>query len=441
MDNMHKKTLKIIALIIIMGVPLLVGVGGYSSSDTATKSTSSPSGFFPIGLYAVNSFSPYSNDVTREFPDISAAGFNLIQSYQFEGDIEGDNAGSANTNEDARAYLDAAHKSGLKVLMGIPQQCVLEGNLAYIRERVLALKDHPALFGWQLYDEPDVPGYDLQGKEQAPPLPPENLIAAYKAIKELDPTHPVSIASFLEIDEKYPYLNGFDIFLGDYMNIPVESPTANIAPYVPSAARVLTPLGKSVMPTIQVYNVAKDALITSSGETEDGREIISQGRYPTREEIRFMAYYAILRGAKGVFFNCYRFDYGEEIPGDDISRKANPSQWKAVSSVASELKSMTPILLAPTQEPEKAGVAIAGGSIVEMMVKQHQEKTYLFAVNPSPDPVYIQFILNQFPNPKITLLPEGQRIPFKSESGTFNVQFSPYEVCIYEIASGEAVSL
>ncbi len=435
---MLRKIKSLLVLLVLVGI-FVFGNWFLGENAGITSEVKDSGPFFPIGLYAVNSSSPYSNNVTKEFPEIAAAGFNLIQSYQFEGDIEGDNAGSANTNEDARAYLDAAHKSGLKVLMGIPQECVWEKTPACIKKRVSALKDHPALFGWQLYDEPDAPGYDLHGKEQVPPLPPENLIAAYKAIKELDPTHPVSIASFLEIDEKYPYLNGFDIFLGDYMNIPVESPTANIAPYVPSAARVLTPLGKSVMPTVQVYNLAKDALITSGGANESGQQIIAEGRYPTREEIRFMAYYAILRGAKGIFFNCYRFDYGEEVPGDDISPKANPKQWQAVSSVASELKSMIPILLAPAREPEKADVAIAGGAMVEMMVKQHQEKTYLFAVNPSPDPVYIQFVLGQFHNPKITLLPEGQRIPFKSESGTFNVQFSPYEVRIYEIAGGEAV--
>ncbi len=431
---MLRKIKSLLVLLVLVGI-FVFGIWSLGENVSITLGAQKSDEFFPIGLICVNSPSPYTNDVTREFPEIAAVGFNVIQSYQFEGDLDG----PANSIEDARAYLDAAHKSGLKVLMGIPQECVTKRNLTCVKKRVSALKDHSALFGWKLYDEPDSPVYDPLTKKEGLPVPPRNLVEVYRTIKQLDRAHPVSIGSFLEIGEQYPYLNAFDIFMSEYFPIPVEPPTAAIVPYVDAAVRVLTPKGKSVITEVQVYNIGKDVLITRSGDTEEGRETVSKGRYPTREEIRFMAYYAILRGAKGVFFNCYRFDYGEEIPGDDISPRKNPSQWRVVSSVSAELKAMIPILLTPTQQPNKAGVTIAGGAIVEMMVKQHQDKTYLFAVNPSPDPVHIQFALNQFPNPKITLLPEGQRIPFKSESGTLNAQFSSYEVRIYEIASGEAV--
>jgi hypothetical protein len=351
--------------------------------------------------------------------------------FQFENDLDGD----ANSIDDARAYLDAAHKSGLKVLMGIPQECVRKKNLTRVQERVSALKDHRALFGWYLYGEPDAPAYDPLTKKEALPVSPRNLIDVYKTVKQLDPIRPVSIDSFLEIDRTYPYVDGFDIFMSEYLAIPAEPPTAAVVPYTEAAVRVLAPRGKSVMTQVQVYNLATDKWIVREGDdSEQARDILSQNRYPTREEIRFMVYYAIFKGAKGIFFNCYRYDYGEENPGDDISRKANPSQWKAVSSVSAELKAMIPILLGPTQEPNEAGVAIAGGAMVEMMIKQYKGKTYLFTVNPSPDPVYIQFVLGKFPNPKVTLLPERQVIPYQSEIGTFNVEFSPYDVRIYEIA-------
>lgn len=188
----------------------------------------------------------WRSEFSAGLPDVAAAGFNVIQSYQFEGDLNG----PANTIEDARSYLDAAYKSGLKVLMRVPQECVSKRNLPCIKKRVSALKDHRALFGWQLYDEPDTPAYDLHGKEQGPAVPPKNLVEAYKTIK------------------------------------------------------------------------------------------------------------------------------------------------------------------------------------------QHQGRTYLLTVNPSRGPVQLQirFALDRFPNPRITLLPEGQRIPF--QSGSFNAQWSPYDVRIYEIVSG-----
>lgn len=378
--------------------------------------------FFPIGLYCVNSPSPYySNDVTKEFADIAAAGFNLIQSYQFEGNIDG----SANTIEDAKEYLDAAYKSGLKVLMGIPQECVLKRNLACIRKRVAALKYHPALFGWQLYDEPATAD---------PPLSPQNLKIAYDTIKSVDPVHPVSIAEAISIsDENYLYkdFNAFDVVMLDWVSmIPLEGYLPRRASLAKSADLLISH-GKSLINHLFAYNLAKDQLSCSPESASDYPEC-AINRYPTKEEMRFLAYDSIILGSKGVSFLCYRFSYDEDDQGDDISRKKNPSQWKAVSGVAAELKSMAPILLAPTQELNKAGVSIAGGAMVEMMIKQYQGKTYLLTVNPSSDPVYIRLALNRFHNPKITLLPEGRRVPY--QGGLFEVKFGPYDVHIYEIA-------
>ncbi|MBI3292167.1 MAG: hypothetical protein HYZ73_05085 [Elusimicrobia bacterium] len=414
---------------------VLLGIGSWGGIACLASGAQDPSQFFPIGLYAVDA-APDTDDITKEFPDIAAGGFNLIQSYKFEEDIEGDNdEDNAPENEKARKFLDAAHKFGLKAFMGIPQGCILKRNLECIKQRVSALKDHRALFGWMLYDEPDTPKYDpYTKKEGPPPALPNTLRQAYKAIKQLDPAHPVSVASYQEIDERYPYLDSFDILLSDYFNIPIEPPTAGIVPYVEAAARVLKPRGKSVIATIQVYNLAKDALVTKGGDTEEGQEVLSRGRYPTREEIRFMSYYAILKGSEGVIFNCYRYDYGPGVPGDDISPKKNPSQWRAVTSVSKELKEMVPILLAPAQEAKKAGVTIKGP--IEMMVKQHQGKTYLLTMNPSPEPVSLQIRLapDRFPNPTVTLLPQRQRISL--QSGSLDTQWSPYEVRIYEIARG-----
>ncbi len=92
--------------------------------------------------------------------------------------------------------------------------------------------------------------------------------------------------------------------------------------------------------SIQVYNLAKDTLMVGNPPTPEGRVILAHGRYPTYEEIRFMAYYAIMLESKGVFLNCYRYTYDafEGDKGDDVSRKNNPSQWVRISRVSSEFK-------------------------------------------------------------------------------------------------------
>ncbi len=375
---------------------------------------------FPVGLYCVDPdpAMPYTVNVTQEFPDIAAAGFNLIQAYMFEGDHSGPSA----TIADAREYLDAADRFGLKVLMGIVYACVVNRDLECIRETVSALKDHPALFGWELFDEPDTPW-------QAPAISPETLILAYNTIKQIDPIHPVTIASFLQINESYPYMNGFDIFMSGYLPFPNEPPTTPVMPFSDAAAHVLAPRSKAVIAHVLVYNIANDSLIWPPEWPQ------SLGRYPTREEIRFTSYYAILRGAKGIFFNCYRFDYGEGgFDRDDVSRMHNPSQWAVISSVSSELRSMVPIFLEPTQDLQSAGISIMGATPVEMMIKQHQGRTYLLTANPSTEPVELPIRLSaeRFPNPTITLLPEGRTIP--SQDRSFNAQWGAYDVRVYEIA-------
>jgi len=72
---------------------------------------------------------------------------------------------------------------------------------------------------------------------------------------------------------------------------------------------------------------------------------------------------------------------------------------------------------------------------VEMVIKQYDGRTYLLTVNPSA-PVQRQIRLDRdrFPNPTITLLPERQSIPF--QNGSFDAKWGPYDVRIYEIASG-----
>lgn len=198
---------------------------------------------------------------------------------------------------------------------------------------------------------------------------------------------------------------------------------------------------QKVIADVQTYNMANDSLSWGGAPGDPNRLPDNLARYPTSAEMRFMAYDAIIHKSQGVIFNNYRWDYKafgrDDGEGrDDVSPRGNPSQWARVAGLSRELKAMTPVLLAPTQTPESAGVTVPAGTPIEMMVKQHQGKTYLLTVNASPDPVELEIglALDQFPNPKITLLPGGRRIPL--QSGSFNERWSGYEARIYEIAGG-----
>lgn len=377
-----------------------------------------PRGFFPIGLYCV--------DDPEDFREIAGAGFNLVQGYALEG---------AQTSEQTiRRYLDAAHQSGLRVLAGIPQEFVDRGDLRSIRKRVLAFKRHPAVFAWQLYDEPESVVLD-----RSRPLSPRRLRQAYRTIKRADPSRPVSIAASGAFDPDYPYLDGADRILLQYgpypaglFPFPYDS-ISHIGGFLDPWIRDLTAKGKSFILAVSVYNVANDALIWPKDDPNWPR---SRGRYPTKEEIRFMSYAYFIHGGRNVIFNCYRFDYGEGLGGDDISRKNNPAQWEAVSSVSLELKAMGRVLLVPNLKPSKAGVALEGNAALEMAVKVYKGRTYLLTANTSANPVEGRITLApaKFPAPQVKHLPDQTSVAV--EGGSFAPEWEAYGVHVYKIASG-----
>jgi hypothetical protein len=398
---------------------VLLGICSLTWTARLASGTQNSASFFPIGLYCVED--------PQDFREIAHAGFNLVQAYRFEGR---DTA----TDEEAKAYLDAARRAGLRVLMGIQQEAVQNLDLAMIGQRVRALQSHPALFGWQLYDEPENPAY---GRGQ--PLPPGHLLRAYQTIKRLDAIHPVTIAPNAAIDDQYDYLEGADLFLLQYSALPPGlypypwDSLAHLRDAHRSSFSTLAGKDKPFIFVLQAYNLANDPNMWPSVPNHPPK---SRGRYPTRDEMRFMAYSGIIHGATGVIFNCYRFKNEDGTTADDISRRANPTQWAAVSSVSTELRSMLPVLVAPSQERQRAGVALKGEAQLEMLIKQRPWMTYLLTANPSARPARLQLHLAQdrFPNPQITLLPQKQRI--LAQGGSFDGHWNPYEVRVYEIRAG-----
>lgn len=418
----------------VAGVPALLPACGDPDARQATPAPpesleatgSRTSGFFPILLYCVDTRLPYSNEVISEFPAIARAGFTAIQGYQFESDP------SPAATAAAREYLDAAHAQGLKVLMG---HSVSLGNgtmtrdLANIRARTSALKDHPALMGWQLYDEP---------ASATPPISRKRLRRAYDTIKALDPDHLVSIAEAVAIDEAYRYLDsgGFDTLMPDNASyIPLDDYVVSRRGSLEKAVRLMTSRGKSVINHVFAYNLARDRIICPPDQTHLYPECMIN-RYPTREEMRFLVYDCLVLGSDGVSILCHRFNYDEADPGDDISPTVNPSQWAAVKSVVSELKSISPALLTPSQSMEVAGVTITttGGCQAGVLIKNYQGKTYLFTTNlqDKQNTAQVGLASSLFPNPTVKLLPEGTSIPVQANS--FTASWPPYGVRIYEVA-------
>jgi hypothetical protein len=111
-----------------------------------------------------------------------------------------------NFGSDKDAYkriLDALHENGIKVIMTLDVAKREIGDRARLRKIINLCKDHPAMLMWSME-----PAWNIQTNQYYEYGSPENTIkavnSAAKAIKTMDPNHPVDvcIAEMLFGDEK-----------------------------------------------------------------------------------------------------------------------------------------------------------------------------------------------------------------------------------------------
>ena len=227
---------------------------------------------------------------------LPAAGFNIIHTYV---------ARYAHRDDKLTAWLDEAHAAGLQVVMyPYPGKTGFYGyndtprltddESAEILAFVDKYKDHPALFGWYMCDEP-------RGAEWR-----SEIIRLAGIIAQADPYHPtipldngargvVGLADAGEILWIDPY-PGFGVGKG---------------PHVPmnKVAIAIQDIWKGLGPeTDKLLWVAPQAF--SYGGDDPERSKVE--RAPTYLEERTMAYMALVHGADGIVY--YAWAYAQKFP-------------------------------------------------------------------------------------------------------------------------------
>ncbi len=203
--------------------------------------------------------------------------------------------------ENAKQYLDNCQKLGIMCVLNLYGGMKPAGSSEKIEntiKMVEAYKDHPALLGYLVMDEPYM--HDSN--------PTDDLIASYKTIRDLDPKHLILIQDTVMSDSTKEVTSMVDaIIVHDY---PVH------ATYVDTLgmAKVKEMLMDDVMGTFAYgkTNVQKKPIFFlgqsfgSKMTPEEGREKKVQYLFPTYEQLRNHQYIAVWMGAQSTGYYSFK---------------------------------------------------------------------------------------------------------------------------------------
>ncbi|OGR69921.1 MAG: hypothetical protein A2089_11245 [Elusimicrobia bacterium GWD2_63_28] len=287
--------------------------------------------YFPLGFYGISA--------PGELATLKAAGFNSFHTY---------------TQDPARlaALAKEAKKQGLKML-AYPDRVI---DSSYSKQA----KRWPML-GWYLFDEPEVKRLPLASLQA--------LDARVKAWDKRQPTVFVmgeGVSSFI-------YGGVADNLMVDWYPVPhltLESVGEQVA-MAKAGAAIMDPVrqAKPVWAVLQAFDWIN----------YPQRRSPRVGGFPTFEQVRYMTWLSIARGATGIFY----FQY---TGSDNIPLSARPERWSTYQRIAAELNSFRKVL-----EKGKPGVVPPGldPAYAVRSIKQGG-RTYLILLNPTAAPLSLE---------------------------------------------------
>jgi hypothetical protein len=265
-------------------------------------------------------------------------------------------------------------------------------HLKNIEATVRALKDHPALFMWDLIDEPDLRG-----------IPVAEVKAAYDLIKSVDPNHPV------QTNLCNPEL---------FKNYAETSDTASYDrypyPYVPlSEIQYLNDLilkdnnyKKALNCYLQTYNSEGNPL-------------------PPPEWLKAEIYLCVTQGMR--MFSYYAF----WDPKPLLSMSDSQELQSRVREYNIELATLSGMLNAPQTAIPK--IDILDDNSIHYIYRQFNGEKYFIAVNTSDKTTECQFVLpgNPSKNTIGTMFEDGRTAELNND-GVLKEKFLPYETHIFK---------
>jgi hypothetical protein len=267
-------------------------------------------------------------------------------------------------------------------------------DMELIRQRVRALKDHPALLGWYLADEPE---YHR--------VLPESLQQLRTLISEEDPWHPTIV-----VNNAFGAIRQF-AQSGDVI-APDPYPFFKRGGMSPSMGKVgafIAEAAAAALPGQAVWVVA---------QAHDTRDFGGKGeRAPTFVESRNMVWQAVSAGARGVVWWDWNWVFPNTIDSvignAYLARELNALKAYVLAPITGGLE-----VTAPQREMVRAALRTADG--------QHA----LFAANAATTEQEVVFRAPALAGRELVVVGEGRTLKV-ADDGEFADRFAPYGTHLY----------
>lgn len=335
--------------------------------------------FFPTGFYSPKAGS--------SFDPIAKAGYTASLTY-------------TSNPKYCLTWLDDCQRLGLLGVVSVPRPFVTSFNESELREAIRAVKQHPALLAYYLFDEPS-PNLENQS--------PDDLKRVYDVVADEDPYHPVALCIW-NPDWFSTYHDCYDILMTDpYPIQKIRQPLTKISQWLDEGR-------------VAVSN-RKPVWIVNQSFGWDIIENIPDPRYitPTPQQERCMTYLGLTHGPSAVMYYSYHtytmYDAEKKEAGltpygdGGYLPEKQPLLWSALIDLGGELRALSPALMLPGSQE-----GIVGSVHWRLTPKDTNECAWLIAVNAN-EKVKAEVVvsLDEKTNPQLvygtgTISSEGEKV-------------------------------
>lgn len=310
-------------------------------------------------------------------------------------------------HQPAKSFLDDAQRAGLKAVLMAPSDLARAGKWDEVARRVRIFRNHPALLVW-----------DQEEGVARGEMPLATLRRLVEIVRREDPNHPFCLADTYDTIDKVDRSRFFvdtlmDIGMWWFYPIPpgggeegaLEGRQASASDELAPPSFLAAPnTGKPIWVGLQAYRPPKRA----------------DGRLPTPQEYRQMAFLALAHGAKGLLY----------YMGGSANRTEDGTgerPWAYLHDLVPQIAAVAPAFMTPAH-PENPRVR-PSGALISTAARRQGGVTTIVAVNRSPVPVSARIEHSAFSG-SVRVLFEDRQIA--AESGAVHDEFAAYGVHIYE---------